>query len=69
MKSRPRDIEDLVTLGRELKTCPYYGSRKAVNRAEVCLTLPSPYRSLKQAGIRISPYLLTVRLVDSDATV
>jgi chromosome transmission fidelity protein 1 len=31
----PRDIEDLAQLGRELKTCPYYGSRRAIKQAEV----------------------------------
>jgi hypothetical protein len=31
----PRDIEDLAQLGRELKTCPYYGSRRAIRQAEV----------------------------------
>ncbi|KAG8944165.1 ATP-dependent DNA helicase chl1 [Tulasnella sp. 424] len=30
----PRDIEDLVVLGKELNTCPYYGSRKAIAQAE-----------------------------------
>ena len=29
------DIEQLVTLGRQTKTCPYYGSRLAVPGAEV----------------------------------
>ena len=31
----PRDIEDLVDLGRELGTCPYYGSRRAIPQAQV----------------------------------
>ena len=31
----PRDIEDLAQLGKELKTCPYYGSRRAIRQAEV----------------------------------
>lgn len=29
------DIEDIEDLGRRTKTCPYYGSRKAVRAAEV----------------------------------
>lgn len=29
------DIEQLTTLGRETKTCPYYGSRLAIPSAEV----------------------------------
>jgi DEAD_2 len=35
VQAHPKDIEDLVSLGREQKTCPYYGTRKAINRAEV----------------------------------
>ena len=36
----PRDIEDLAQLGRELKTCPYYGSRRAIKQAEVrCISM------------------------------
>jgi len=31
----PRDIEDLAQLGKELKICPYYGSRRAIKQAEV----------------------------------
>jgi len=31
----PRDIEDLLTLGKELGTCPYYGSRRAIPQAQV----------------------------------
>ncbi|KDQ09930.1 hypothetical protein BOTBODRAFT_58448 [Botryobasidium botryosum FD-172 SS1] len=37
--AEPRDIEDLVVLGKNLKTCPYYGSRKAIKQAEL-VTLP-----------------------------
>ncbi|KAG8888096.1 ATP-dependent DNA helicase chl1, partial [Tulasnella sp. 403] len=32
----PRDIEDTVELGKDLNTCPYYGSRKAIPQAEAC---------------------------------
>lgn len=31
----PRDIEDLLELGKELGTCPYYGSRRAIPQAQV----------------------------------
>lgn len=31
----PRDLEDLVKLGNDLKSCPYYASRTAVKRAQV----------------------------------
>ncbi|KAG8811441.1 ATP-dependent DNA helicase chl1 [Serendipita sp. 399] len=45
----PRDIEDLLQLGRETKTCPYYGSRRAIKQAElVCL----PYNLLLQKQSR-----------------
>ncbi|KAG8774167.1 ATP-dependent DNA helicase chl1 [Serendipita sp. 411] len=45
----PRDIEDLVQLGKETKTCPYYGSRRAIKQAElVCL----PYNLLLQKQSR-----------------
>jgi len=44
-----RDIEDIEDLGRKTKTCPYYGSRKAVKAAEV-VTLP--YNMLMQKTAR-----------------
>ena len=31
----PRNIEDLLELGKELGTCPYYGSRRAIPQAQV----------------------------------
>lgn len=45
----PRDIEDLVTLGKELETCPYFGSRRAIPLAEL-VTLP--YNLLLQSSAR-----------------
>ena len=33
-----KDIEQLVTMGRELEACPYYGARYALPAAQV-----SPY--------------------------
>ncbi|EJC97956.1 DNA repair helicase [Fomitiporia mediterranea MF3/22] len=35
----PKDIEDLVSTGKELRLCPYFGSRSAVSSAEL-VTLP-----------------------------
>lgn len=32
-----RDIEQLVTLGKQMRACPYYGTRLAVPDAEVCI--------------------------------
>ena len=34
-----RDIEQLVTLGRQTKACPYYGTRRAIPDAEVIYKL------------------------------
>ncbi|BFZ56789.1 ATP-dependent DNA helicase chl1 [Savitreella phatthalungensis] len=36
-----QDIEELVTLGKQLSVCPYYGTRLAVPAAEV-VTIPYP---------------------------
>lgn len=38
-----RDIEDLITLGKDVKGCPYYGTRRAVPYAHVIVL---PYSSL-----------------------
>lgn len=35
VQATPRDIEDIVTLGKDLHTCPYYGSRRAISQAQV----------------------------------
>ncbi len=44
-----RDIEDLAVLGKVTHTCAYYGSRRAVNRAQiVCM----PYNILMQPEAR-----------------
>jgi len=34
-----QDVEQLVTLGRKLSACPYYGSRGAVSDAQVCICI------------------------------
>ncbi|MCD7457171.1 hypothetical protein HAX54_034377 [Datura stramonium] len=39
----PLDIEDLVQIGHDLKTCPYYGSRSMVHTADLVVL---PYQSL-----------------------
>lgn len=46
--SQVHSIEDLEDLGREMKTCPYYGSRKAIKQAQL-VTLPYNLLLLKQA--------------------
>ena len=33
-----RDIEDLVSIGKNLEICPYYASRPAIKRSEVCIS-------------------------------
>lgn len=32
------DIEDIEDLGRKMNCCPYYGTRKAINSAQVCIS-------------------------------
>ncbi|PON34974.1 DNA helicase (DNA repair), Rad3 type [Parasponia andersonii] len=45
------DIEDLVHLGRSMKTCPYYGSRSFVSAADLIVL---PYQSLLSKSSRES---------------
>lgn len=45
------DIEDLVHLGRSMKTCPYYGSRSMVPAADLIVL---PYQSLLSKSSRES---------------
>ena len=45
------DIEDLVHLGRSMKTCPYYGSRSMVPGADLVIL---PYQSLLSKSSRES---------------
>ena len=33
--SEVQDIEQLISLGKEVKACPYYGTRRAVPQADV----------------------------------
>eukprot|EP01134_Creolimax_fragrantissima_P002088 CFRG2088T1 len=44
-----RDIEDLVTLGTSLETCPYYGARRSVPLAEIVCV---PYNMLLHSATR-----------------
>jgi chromosome transmission fidelity protein 1 len=46
--SQVHSIEDLEDLGRDMKVCPYYGSRKAIKHAQL-VTLPYNLLLLKQA--------------------
>lgn len=46
--SELHNIEDLEELGRSLKICPYYGSRRAIKHAHL-VTLPYNLLLLKQA--------------------
>lgn len=45
------DIEDLVNLGRNMGTCPYYGSRSMVPAADLVIL---PYQSLLSKSSRES---------------
>lgn len=46
--SEIHSIDDLEDLGREMKVCPYYGSRKAIKQAQL-VTLPYNLILQKQA--------------------
>ncbi|XP_022641713.1 ATP-dependent DNA helicase DDX11 [Vigna radiata var. radiata] len=48
-QQRPLDIEDLANLGRTMGTCPYYGSRSMVRRADLVVL---PYQSLLSKSSR-----------------
>ncbi|XP_044749872.1 ATP-dependent DNA helicase DDX11 isoform X2 [Coccinella septempunctata] len=43
------DVEDLIVAGKELKACPYYASRKAVDDSEIVLI---PYNTLLHKATR-----------------
>jgi chromosome transmission fidelity protein 1 len=46
--SQVHSIDDLEDLGREMKVCPYYGTRKAIKQAQL-VTLPYNLLLQKQA--------------------
>ena len=49
--AKVRDIEELVGLGKQLDACPYYGTRKTIQNAQVvCM----PYATLLSADTRES---------------
>lgn len=54
-----RDIEDLADLGKEMKVCPYYESRKVIPSAEI---VSLPYQLLLQKSSRKA---LNIDLKDS----
>lgn len=57
--AKVRDIEELVGLGRQLDACPYYGTRKSIQNAQVvCM----PYATLLSADTRES---MGIRLKDN----
>ncbi|KDE06580.1 hypothetical protein MVLG_03076 [Microbotryum lychnidis-dioicae p1A1 Lamole] len=66
------DIEDIEDLGRRTKTCPYYGSRKAVRSAQL-VTLPYNMLMSKAArealGVSVKDHVIIVdeahNLIDS----
>ncbi|KAI0077191.1 DNA repair helicase [Panus rudis PR-1116 ss-1] len=47
----PKDIEDLVTSGQHVHTCPYFGSRRAIPQAQLVML---PYNLLLQKTARES---------------
>ncbi|KAF9974566.1 DEAD H (Asp-Glu-Ala-Asp His) box helicase 11 [Actinomortierella ambigua] len=53
--ARIRDIEELAELGKELETCPYYGTRQA---AKHCQLVTLPYNLLLHASTRESLKLM-----------
>lgn len=46
-----RDIEEIVQLSQDLKTCPYYSTRKSVEDGQVILV---PYNSILHRSTRLS---------------
>lgn len=49
--SEIRDIEDTLKVGNELKTCPYYSTRKSISDGQIILV---PYNSILHKSTRIS---------------
>ena len=58
-----QDIEDIATLGKTMKLCPYYASRSAIPSTEV-LTLPYPLllqRSAREAlGVEVKDSVIII---------
>lgn len=57
----PRDIEDLAQLGRDVKVCPYYGSRRAIKQAEVSSGASPATLRLKDVQLVVLPYNLLLQ--------
>lgn len=51
LQQEAMDIEDLVQVGREMRTCPYYGSRRVAPAADLVIL---PYQSLLSKSSRES---------------
>ncbi len=49
LQSDVQDIEDVVKLGRELNTCPYYATRAAIAGAHLVVL---PYQTLMHKSTR-----------------
>lgn len=49
--ARIRDVEELVTLGKSLRSCPYYASRHSIPSTEIVVL---PYQSILHKGTRES---------------
>lgn len=45
LQATPKDIEELVEVGKSMKLCPYFGSRHAIPLAEVSVHFSHPVRS------------------------
>ncbi|KAJ0238004.1 hypothetical protein HA466_0245130 [Hirschfeldia incana] len=51
LQQEAMDIEDLVQIGRDMRTCPYYGSRRVAPAADLVIL---PYQSLLSKSSRES---------------
>jgi len=57
-KAVVRDIEDLVTIGKRLGTCPYYGTRKSIRQAQVDTLFFISFRRYANANANANVFLL-----------
>lgn len=61
--AKVRDIEDLVTVGEKLSTCPYYGSRNTAKSARVSSLIIEIYIYTEKTNyfiISLSYYLINI---------
>ncbi|KAG2460304.1 DDX11 helicase, partial [Polypterus senegalus] len=71
-----RDVEQLVTLGKEIKACPYYGGRSAIPAAQLVVL---PYQTLlhestrRSSGIKLKDQVVIIdeahNLIDTIACI